>query len=336
MQRRNQPRRLTCESLEARQVMDGTVVVSLVGNTLSVTGDNARNTLIVKMNGANLLLEGNTGLEGGLTNVSFQGQVRTSQEFVGLDHSKLELKFNLKGGDDVVHLGDVNSQLFMKSLRIDTGAGADTVALINTGILGKTSIKTFGSAAENDADTMAMFATNQFLGDFSVRTGGGNDSVFTANGSPTFFAAKSSWDLGAGNDGLLLQNCFALKDVRVQLGEGANTFISRSVAASAKFEVRSGKGGDTVTADGASTYSKLSFNLGAGDDKFSADGLTVADIRVNLGKGNDTVNGNALDMTKFDLFDGGTGNDTFNFNATNSKIPAAGKLPKNFEVQNIT
>ena len=76
--------------------------------------------------------------------------------------------------------------------------------------------------------------------------------------------------------------------------------------------------------------------MGDGDDAATADGFTVVDFRVNAGKGNDTIGGNALNMTQFDLFDGGAGNDTFNFTASNSNIPAAGALPKNFEVQNIT
>ncbi len=332
MQRRNQPRRLTSEPLEARQVMDGTVGVVVSGNTLKLTGDDQANDLVVTQVGNKLRIEGAPN-----TNITFNGSTAAFQEVFGLDFSKLDLKVSLKGGIDVVRIGDGAAQTILKSLQVDTGAGVDHVLTSNVAVVGKTSIKMFGAAAENDVDSVTMLGINVFAGDFKLRTGGGADRVFTsARGGLTQFGARSSWDLGAGDDVLGLLSYTANKDVRVQLGEGANTLLSSGGTVSSKLDIRSGKGVDTVTVRSGGTYNKISINLGGGNDTVAADGFTVADIRVNMGKGSDTANGNALNMTKFDLFDGGTGNDTFNFTASNSNIPAAGKLPKSFEVQNIT
>lgn len=329
MQRRHRKFQFTAEPLEERRVMDGAVAVALAGNTLKITGDDLGNNVVVKMNGANLRIEGT------LTNVTFNGNTAAFQEIAGLDFTKLQLKFNLKGGDDILAVGDNLAQITAKSLSIDTGVGSDAVGLNTLAIIGNAKVKTFKSAGENELDQVLLSGVSTFGRDLRIGTGGGNDAVLMVNGGQTTVGKRLTADVGAGAD-FVAFNVYNCTNATVRLGDGGNQFFSITGNVTQKLDVRGGKGSETMTANTGGTYNKISVNLGDGDDTATADGFTVADIRVNMGKGNDTAIGNALNMTQFDLFDGGAGNDTFNFNATNSNIPAAGALPKNFEVQNIT
>ncbi len=338
MQSRSRLFRLSVESLEARRVMDGTVNVVLSGSTLRITGDDLNNRVQVKLNGTGLRIEGES------TDVAFNGNTAAFQDIAGLDFTKLDLKFDLKRGDDFVQVGDGLAQLNARSLSIATGAGSDSIRLNALAIAGNTNVTTFRSPAENDADDLMFFGISTFSGDLKISTGGGNDAVTMVRtrgplGEPpidqTSVGKRLTVDVGSGDDAVFFDT-YACANATIRLGEGANQFNSFNGQVTQKLDVRSGKGADVVTANTGGTYNKISINLGDGDDTATADGFTVADIRVNLGKGNDTANGNALNMTQFDLFDGGAGNDTFNFTASNSNIPNAGALPKNFEVQNIT
>ena len=329
MQRRNRPFRLSAEPLEARRVMDGTVNVALSGNNVKLTGDDLGNNVVVSQ------VNGKLRIEGTLTNITLNGNTAAFQEISGLDFSKLQMKFDMKGGDDIIGVGSDQTQLTMKSLSISSGAGSDSIGLTTLAVSGNVNVKTFKSANENELDQVLVLGVNTFGGDFKVRTGGGNDQFLGAVGGALTVGKRISIDAGAGDDVVTL-NAYTCTNASIRLGEGTNQFNSFNGNVTQKLDVRSGKGTDTVTANTGGTYNKISINLGDGDDTATADGFTVADIRVNMGKGNDTANGNALNMTQFDLFDGGAGNDTFNFTASNSNIPAAGALPKNFEVQNIT
>lgn len=334
MFRRNRKFQFTAETLEERRVMDGTVVVSLVGNTLSVTGDDLRNTLFVTMNGANLKLEGNTGLEGTPTTFKFQSFSNTTLELGGLDFSQLNVKFNLKGGDDVVHFGDGNAQLTMKSLGVDAGAGNDTVVLNKTAIAGNASIKMFRSASENESDTVACFSDNQVGGEVNIQTGGGNDQVFGTDGSSLVFGKRLKIDVGAGDDGVALRNVRG-PDIDVRLGDGADLLLSQASSVTRQFKVNGGKGADNVTINGNGSFAQLAVDLGEGNDVARVESFNVTDLRVSLGKGNDTLTAGALRIAQSTAFDGGSETDTLNFTVSNSLLPSGAKAPKSFEIQNI-
>ena len=334
---RNRPFRRTVEPLEVRRVMDGTVNVVLSGSTLKITGDDLNNRVQVKLNGAGLRIEGES------TAVTFNGSTAAFQDIAGLDFTKLDLKFDLKRGDDLVQVGDGLAQLNARSLSIATGAGNDSIRLNALAIAGNTNVTTFQSPAENDADDLMFFGISTFTGDLKIRTGGGNDAVTMVRtrgplGEPpidqTNVGKRLTVDVGSGDDAVFFDT-YVCANATIRLGDGTNQFTSFNGTVTQKLDVRSGKGVDTLTAGGGN-YNKIAVNLGDGDDIATADDFTVADIRMNMGRGNDTLNGNALNMTQFDLFDGGAGNDTLNFTATNSNVPNAGALPKNFEVQNIT
>src|SRR5262245_12696019 len=114
---RNQFRNLAIEQLESREVMAGNVTAVLVGNTLSLTGDEAANDLEIHQ-----IAVGKIRVESGADATTINGKAGP----IDFDLADGNLRVKLAGGNDQFVVGDpLGMTTKLASLVIDTGAGSD-------------------------------------------------------------------------------------------------------------------------------------------------------------------------------------------------------------------
>ncbi len=283
-------RRLTAENLEARLTPAGDVNVVLSGNNLTITGDDLDNTIkITQVNATNTI-----HVEGVGTNVLLNGAGAAAfQDVTIADFSKLQIKIVSNSGADDVQVGQfVGDQVTAAKLTIDTGAGVDSVHVLNTKVDGNSSF-TLGKNSEVEHDVLDAEEC-VFNGDVKVRSGDGDDDVFFQ--SNTSVDGKLDIDTFKGNDFVVVQNG-TYRPVSIKLGEGNDKATVQNLTVSqGKLTISAGKGSDNdIIVSNVVANQEVAISLGQSDsaadtNKFTSTGLTTGKLSVKGGKGADTVN----------------------------------------------
>jgi hypothetical protein len=208
---------------------------SLIMGNLTVTGSSFTQTSF-QSTGPTINdvteVRGNITVKGGWFNDSFEtnGQFRAGKN----------VSLTLNGGDNLVSIGDATADpTIVGSLKIKTGAGADTIQFSRLAVTGITSILTFAGA-----DTLSIEDNSSFATTFTADLGSGDDTISigqnaSADAGEVFFTGSTKILAGIGNDTLLLGLNDGDPDSRVRFLGAVNTV----------------DGGDGID----------SFNVGAGD-----------------------------------------------------------------------
>jgi hypothetical protein len=186
---------LTFEKLEDRKLL--AISVAQKGSTLNVNGTSGNDAVAIDgvAPGVVVVTDLDTGFASlyvGVRSINVDTKAGIDAVIVGAGSGLLDLaggKLSIKTGDsiDVVAVtGLQNSQLAVK-----TDGGSDVVAIVDSAILGKTSINT---GSEDDA---VIFDDSLFAQDVSVDTGSGVD-IFAAD--DCLFSGSLNVNLGSGND----------------------------------------------------------------------------------------------------------------------------------------
>jgi Ca2+-binding RTX toxin-like protein len=253
--------------------------------TLSVSGDNAVNSIVITRNAAGTILVngGAIAVLGGTPTVANTALVRV---------------FSL-GGNDSVTLSEVNGALPKAQLfggpgnDVLTGASGNDQLFGQSGndtLLGKGGFDFLFGGAENDTLTGGD-ADDQVFGQ------GGDDRMIWNPGDDT--------DLNEGGDGV--------DSVEVNGGNGTEQFTATANGTRVRFD----RVAPAPFSIDIGTSESLALNANAGDDTFSATGNLAALIKLTVdgGAGNDTLlgsNGNdfLLGGDGNDFVDGNMGSDT--------------------------
>lgn len=252
---------------------------------LSVTGDNADNTITISRNAAGTILVngGAIAVTGGTPTVATTSLIRV---------------FGL-GGNDVLTLSEVNGAL--PKANLFGGQGNDTL----TG--GSGADQLFGEAGN---DTLLGKGGNDFLfggTENDTLTGGdADDQAFGQGGDD-----RMIWNPGDDTD--LNEGAGGTDTVEVNGGNGTEQFTTTANGSRVRFD----RLNPAPFSIDIGTSEKLVVNANGGDDSFSATGNLAALIKITVdgGTGNDTLLGsNGVDLISGgdgnDLVDGQQGNDT--------------------------
>lgn len=216
-------------------------------------------------------------------------------------------------GNDWVFMSNVDS--WGTQLKINTGAGADTVTIKNDSHLrGSVDIQTYSALSEIDNDVV-YFDTNTVVdGSVNVRTGGGVDQflVTDPNVSQIFWggltAGSISLDMGADTDLVSTRGVSTVGNFQVFTGSGADSVLinSRSIQKLDGTYFISTINGDFIgqtysdiaEADndsleflGAQINGSLIARMGAGNDYFALSGADHVsnDVDLHMDDGNDNA-----------------------------------------------
>jgi hypothetical protein len=281
MTRRSRPG-LRLESLESRLTMAGDVAASLSGETLSLRGDEAANSVRITQDAnASILIE---GLDG--TRINGASQVRYNG--AGLEKSDLRLfggndRLEIRGlratvdhnleldvGNDAVILQDVVAGVNLtvkmddgvdrvtasgvrtgSDLNIEMGQGAASVTVSASTVAGTLNVQSLDSA-----DSIQVTATTVGK-DLKINSGKGDDSVTVQNVQVALTATAITDE---GRDRVTLTNLVTTEDVNVEAGQGADRVLLT--------EVRSGKN-ITVLTDTGNDYVSVTRVVAAKDAVFA-------------------------------------------------------------------
>jgi len=278
--------RLDIESLEHRLALAGNVAAAISGNTLTITGDDFDNIVNITQVGAMLHVEGVGG-------TLIQGAA--FQDFA-LNGGRLNL--DLRGGADVVTLGDGLLDISVSSLSINTGAGADSVSIQGLNVTGNANVNiNLGANTEADSDLLTVL-DSAWAGNVSVRTGGGSDIVVLGNALTDVNFRGLSLDTGAEADVVTATRVNLTGTGSSSINLGANAELDADILTlttvdiAGALSIRTGDGDDLVTTDNVTVDRNLSVDLGAGGDTLNAQtSLTVhGSTSLRLGDGDNTVN----------------------------------------------
>jgi hypothetical protein len=242
------------------------------------------------------------------------------QVFLWAGQSRNTVNITTGAGSDWVFTGAhmmVGDGLGADNLVINTGAGADQVTMIGTMVRGNLDIQTYSSLSETDADSVyfdaALGTTTTFVsGNINIRTGGGNDGIYStdpgdADYSVWWLGVKSlgsmSIDTGAGDDVAYLRNMRVGGNFVMFAGAGADTLDMRLTELDPSFGSASFVGGDL--------YVQMYANAA------EADVDTALFNNISVGKGMSVLMGGGNDVAKIlsaaaldnILLDAGAGND---------------------------
>ena len=123
---------------------------------------------------------------------------------------------DMGAGNDVVYMRSIVSVGAGSTLTIRTGAGQDTVNLLNSHDIGAVDIQTYDSLSETDADNVYINDV-YFHNNLNVRLGGGNDNLTIAQ---SYAFGNISLDAGAGADTMTLDTVTAIDQFMANLGDG--------------------------------------------------------------------------------------------------------------------
>jgi hypothetical protein len=234
--------RVEDRTLLSASVGGGNVNVSIVGQTVTITGDAHEDHIVVQqtpggaiqvLGGTNTRISAGTGLSvsGNSVFIPAADNVTTmnvnfgdSLSTIAFCNMALPANLNISAGngnDKVLIAGCSGSS----NVSISMGTGIDQLAIFGS-TLGSLS-STMGSDTSTNADRVEVRGT-QVAGDATIKTGGGNDSVMLAsgagNGGDTFNGNVNVY-LGAGNDYFSANNSVFLGDLNVNGGPGNNIAV---------------------------------------------------------------------------------------------------------------
>jgi hypothetical protein len=242
------------------------------------------------------------------------------QVFMWTGLSRNTVNIATGAGNDWVFVGKatIGDGLGVDNLVINTGAGADQVTLMGATVRGNLDIQTYSSLSETDADVVyfdaAVGTTPTFVsGNINVRTGGGNDMVFSTDPGDADYSVfwlgvqslgSMSLDTGAGDDLAGLRNMRVGGNFVMFAGAGADTLDMRLTVLDPSFGSASFVSGDlyvqmyaTTEADvdtalfnNISVGKSMGVHMGGGNDVLEVVWAAALDnIFLDAGAGNDVV-----------------------------------------------
>lgn len=266
MKRNNRNNRtVRFESLEDRKLMAGNITASVVNEELVLTGDGLGNAVEVHQTALNLYKV--KGVDGKTIN----GKSDKSFSF------KAGIVVDLKGGDDKFEIGGV---LFADDvdgrLKIDMGAGKDTVNIGRAAVDGETTINT-----GTEDDKVSVFGAS--LNKLTVNTGSGSDlyDTFASN------SALTTINMEAGNDKFFGSSNWA--NLKLDTGIGDDTVDFFLATSPGSIDILTGANNDQVTLQ-ATIANAVTLDTAAGEDKvIFKGGLKANTASIKTGSENDRV-----------------------------------------------
>lgn len=270
------------DALEPRVMLDGNVRVILSGDTLTIRGDDAANSLDVVVD-----------------------EVNGTVEFDGFDGTTVELIANgVSTGpqDDVeVDLGDLDRPI--RNLNVNLLRGNDTIFFDGGGLLIATNDVNVNGREGSDTIEMVDFEVGD---DLKVIGHGGNDQIFLADvavGDDLRVYGNNNDDLieidralvgddmslvgGRGDDGVLVNATVVGDDMRVWLGSGENVAIVTQTVVDDDVLLKGGDEQDLIAAIELRSDDDVEIDLEGGDDIAILSGLIVDDNTKVEGDGGD-------------------------------------------------
>lgn len=294
------------QQLEPRQLLTGQVTVSISkAGDIELVGDKHHNDISVEINANTISLVGNNG-----TSIKSGNQIVAPGVPLNVPKPAVvrDVRVNLKGGNDHVHVTANAAVTVTRNIKVDTGAGNDNLTLETNG------------------------AVISVGGSVSVRTGSGNDVVAVVD-SLKFAGADTSAELKAiANDTAVAdsQRIRVGKDIEIHTGGGNDTVALLGVEAKRNVKLNSGPGtSDVVGISNVRAGKNLTLIAGednalrnitvggkatirgrAGNNRFVIENATASVANVNLGGGQDQLAiGTGVTVTKKATIRGGAGND---------------------------
>ncbi|MCS7015130.1 MAG: hypothetical protein NZM42_03295 [Gemmatales bacterium] len=286
----------------------GNVQAYLSGGNLYIIGDGVGNSLALWNVTPNAIR-----IQGSGTTINGSS---TAQVFaLGAGRSVF---INLRGGDDFIVLGDnlndVNglSLSILGNLRIDLGAGHNTVGLENLYVGGTTTVRAADGNDTLDIDT-TLGQPSFFKGNVSSTLGAGTNIV---TGSTFGIGGNLSLTTGDDDDTINLANATVAKNLLIAANDGDNNItITDSDVNGNITRISTGVGDDDIELD-SSDFKRLFIVAGDGannvDVGVAGGGVTAVSVSVTTGEGADTVNITDSDFQLASSVSTGDDDDTIN------------------------
>lgn len=286
----------------------GNVQAYLSGGNLYIIGDGANNRLALWNVTPNAIR-----IQGSGTTINGSS---TAQVFaLGAGRSVF---INLRGGDDFIVLGDnlndVNglSLSILGNLRIDLGAGDNTVGLENLYVGGTTTVRAADGNDTLDIDT-TLGQPSFFKGNVSSTLGDGTNIV---TGSTFGIGGNLSLTTGDEDDTIELVNATVAKNLLIAANDGLNDItITDSDVNGNITRISTGADDDVIRLD-SSDFKRLFIVAGDGDNTVDVGvvggGVTAVSVSVTTGEGADTVNITDSDFQLASSVSTGDDDDTIN------------------------
>ncbi len=289
-------RQLAFERCESREVFAGNVVASLVGTTLTVTGDGAANSvLITKPNATTVTVTGlATNVNGLAAPANFTGVVNLSVNTSAGDDS-LVIARDLVTANNILNAFDLIDYSFASTPDIGTamfgnvtiqgGNGTDQILL---------QMATSGNVSVADAggiDQIALIGST-ILGTYTVNSGADMDFVMMGSSR---VASSVNYSLGAGNDYSYNEKIFT-GPWTVDLGAGTNSIevfganTTGALSALPPLTINGNSDVDAVVLQG-SRFRTIDISLGGAGDFVAWWGSvrTTGNVSIKGGDGDDSI-----------------------------------------------
>ena len=287
------------ESLETRAMLAGDVAVaSDFNDTLTITGDNLDNSILVESIGDSIRL---TGLPtaGGATTIN--GQASATFEINGFDAFIVQINANLGDGNDQLFFEDATIQT---NWAIDTGAGNDDVEFSVTQIRGAVSITGQGV---NDVTLDTFFNIDDFT--ISVEQVGVVD-IQDARISGDLIIASAGGNNTATED-IRISAGTSADNVAITLDDDGLAWFTDSFADSVSVSTLRG-GSHDVNIERSNISGPVTINTMNGADQIHmAENTISGDVTVNTAGGQDNVTFDQVDIAGLVNVHTGGGKDVF-------------------------
>jgi hypothetical protein len=315
---------LALERLEGRALMAGNVTTSLVGTTLTITGDAQGNQVhITRVNPQKILLES------GQSATTFNGKAAPVEI---LFPQNGHLKIDLKGGNDELSINQgwgvqPNGTFIVKSLAIMMGTGQDAVTIYDTSVTGTTATTvSLGQDGNEGFNYLNIALGCQFAGALNVSATGGQSSVHIFESSVgtnlnitqgvgpdqvwvrnTPVGGSVTVKMGAGDDHCRLHNITAGNTIAFYGQMNNDTLLCEDLDAK-HLKLYLGAGHNTVemeqTGINPNILTNLLVNAGAGNDDIDISFAQLGTATFQLGDGNNTLDGGGLTITNASIYGG--------------------------------
>lgn len=336
---------LSIERLEDRQMMAGDVAVSNANGFLTISEapnqpGGANSVQVSQLPSGRIRVQGFANLAGDVTLVNGLAQQDFDVSGTGI------LVMNLGDGNDIAKVGGIApfnrfSEIKINTtaqgaaadadvdfvsldlarttagIKIDTGAGGDTVRLANTTAGGRIEINTGDGAAYvdirnvttsgpmdittgNGVDAISIFGSTIGDGagvdDLIISTGAGVDTVKMNVGEINMTQVRGSLRLNTyaasenDVDSVDMQNVTVDQNITAFFGDGADNLIMVNVYANADIILSGDAGNDTFTLGSVRSGDDFTVHMGEGGDDLQMDYVVAADrMDLNGGVGFDRV-----------------------------------------------
>ena len=325
MSRRPDNRRsgLGMESLEARSLLAGDVVVTLSNNVVKIIGDFEANDIVIT-GGA----DGEITVESGADATTINGG--TDPVTVS---TQSDLRIQMNGGADIVTFngngGDLQRDLF-----VEGGSGDNTFALTGGYTIGRRLTITNGAGFDtvtlDEVTTGDAYIANAAGGSLvtisNTSVGSGTAGLSIVNGAAGALSNDVDIDTLSVVRSLLIQNGGGAATVTIDeasIGDdvtirNANGDTAITIGASAPLEVaddffvRLGNGTNSLTMTGGTIGGGAQLTYGTGESTNLLDGVAIDEnLIITSGAGDSSVTLNAADVgLTVNVINNGTGNRT--------------------------